>query len=94
MAQPQFRLADITPNAKAVWLYVRDEGGWWRTTELAEALWPDMPPKRGTAAAHQACQLLVLGGHITRREPMGERVCYGVTYACHALPGYSLEPAA
>lgn len=95
MAKPiTLQAVTITPNARAVWLHVRDEGGWWRTTELAEALWPDLSPKRGIAAAHQACQLLLRGGHLARREDMAARVAYGVTHACLPPAGYTLEPQA
>lgn len=69
-----------------VWRLVRDEGGWWTKQELCERL-EITPSELGNIPAS-----LLRAGHCVRRDlPSGRAM--GVTAACVAPKGETLEPA-
>lgn len=76
----------LQPRSLRVWKLVRDEGGWWTREELCERL--QLSPSELMPIA---ASLLRLGYCVRRDLPSGRAM--GVTLACVAPAGETLEPA-
>lgn len=71
----------ITQDTRAMWLMLRNDGGWW-TVNMLTHYW------RPTFALHevqQAVDALEAGGFLGSRDQAGTRI-YCVTSGCKALP--------
>ena len=82
----------LSLQARMVWLHIRDEGGWWSAKELARDLLPGDAHAASTLAP--CLRALTERGLVVRRKPNGWQLVpvYGVTAACAAPVGYTLEP--
>lgn len=81
----------VSPQAKAAWRLLRDEGGFWTASEVGEKLADHLPPSdrprvagRWLSALHARCCVS------TKGTSFGER-SYGVTAKCFAPEGESME---
>lgn len=82
----------LSMQARIVWLFLRDEGGWWTAPELRAELLPGVAPVQAAGAMTHALRALMLRGHVVlRQEPVRS---YGVTSACLPVLGCSLMPGA
>lgn len=86
----------LSLQARMVWLHIRDEGGWWSAKELARDLMPG--DANGPANVTPCLRTLTERGHLVSRrvelQPTKRTVLtFGVTAACSAPVGWTLEPA-
>ena len=73
----------ITPDVRALWLRLREHGGWW----TLDMLTPHWRPTCKPHAVQQAMDALEAGGFVESRGH-ATRVSYGVTSDCKTLPGF------
>lgn len=89
MAQQMFDANGLSLQARMVWLHMRDEGGWYTSTELASELLPQ--DAHGGQAMGRVLYALCKRGHVVQRRLPREG--FGVTHACTPPIGLGLEPA-
>lgn len=82
----------LSAAAKAAWLVLRDEGGYWTATELGLRLQPGAAPEKAGQSAVRWLSALSARGHV-RISPCTRINSYGVTARCIPLPGHTLNPA-
>jgi hypothetical protein len=77
------------------WRYMRDEGGWFRPTEVAAALQLDVGAQRANAAVTKAMQALETRGHVARNPGQLDthRPRFGVTTRCCAPDLETMTPS-
>ena len=76
----------LTPDARALWLMLLNQGGWWSLPEL-QAHWE---PTFTDSELEQLLSALVASKHVAQRtNDFGSR--YGVTTTCTPYPGLSLR---
>ena len=85
---------DLSAGARAVWLLLRNEGGYWTAGDVAEALLPSTTPALGARTCGRWLLALRLRKHVTVRAGDHRVVGYGVTSSCVPIEGESLEPSA
>jgi hypothetical protein len=76
----------INQDARALWLMMRRDGGWWSASMLTHHWRPTFVI--GEITAH--LDALAAGGFLQEREQLGTKN-YCVTSSCTPLPGCSLE---
>lgn len=83
----------VSPQARAVWRLLRDEGGFWTASEVGNRLADHLPPSdrarvagRWLSALHTRCCVR------TKGSGYGDRA-YGVTASCFVPEGESMECA-
>lgn len=86
----------LSPDARAAWLHIRDQGGWYVAADLARELLPNMPVGDGARVAGRWIAALRNRGHLARK-PAGvlrgkSLFAHGVTARCLPIPGESLDP--
>ncbi|UCU93984.1 hypothetical protein [Hydrogenophaga taeniospiralis] len=84
-------VAEVSPEARAAWLRMRDEGGWWTAQELGRELAPDLMD-RAPCAASRWLGALLKRGHVALKPNYLRLKAYGVTARCIPPAGESLEP--
>lgn len=88
---------DLSPDARAAWLYMRDKGGWYTAAELSLELMPGVPVFDGARMVSRWLVALMRRNHVARKPAgvlRGKSVfSHGVTARCVPIPGESLEPA-
>lgn len=87
----------LSPDARAAWLHMRDQGGWYIASDLARDLLPDTPLADGSRVAGRWIAALLNRGHLAKK-PAGivkgkSLFAHGVTARCLPIPGESLDPA-
>lgn len=80
----------LDKNDRAVWLFLRDAGGWHSAREMADALALDA---RGKMRLAWSLRRLLAGGHLVERPNVYGVERYGVTAMCWPYPGETMEPA-
>ena len=76
----------LTPDARALWLMLLNQGGWWSRPEL-QAHWE---PTFTDSELEQLLSALVVHKHVAQRiNDFGSR--FGVTTTCTPYPGLSLR---
>lgn len=83
---------ELSPDARAAWLHMRDEGGWYTATRLGAEVLPDASKGLRGRSAGRWLGALFKRGYVVRRE-WTDCVVYGVTSACYPIPGETLDPA-
>lgn len=73
----------INQDSRALWLALRNDGGWWTVWELAR-FWQ---PTFAEWEISELLQGLVAGGFVAGRDVVPGRTSYCVTSECLALPG-------
>lgn len=71
----------ITQDVRALWLMLRNDGGWWSVSMLTHHWRPTFQPHE----VQQAMDALEAGGFVVSR---AQSTClsYGITSDCKALP--------
>jgi hypothetical protein len=83
---------DLSKEARRLWLFLRDQGGWWTPGELGNRLFDEQYPLAASAAGRHLRPLRERG-HVVHRQ--GRRIRqFGVTAKCMPIPGETLEPSA
>jgi hypothetical protein len=72
----------ITQDVRALWLMLRDNGGWWTVAMLTHHWRPTFDPRE----VQQAMDALEAGGFVTSRN-QATQPTYCVTSDCKVLPG-------
>lgn len=75
----------ITSDARAMWLMLRNDGGWWTAKNLTH----HWRPTFAEWEVNDMLNALVAGGFIEKRT-QDLFITYGITSTCAALPGLSL----
>ena len=75
----------ITSDARALWLMLRNDGGWWTANQLVH----HWRPTFAEWEVNDMLRALVAGGFVELR-PQGPLQTYCITSTCVALPGLSL----
>ncbi len=86
ISQPKTQGNAITQDSRALWLMLRNDGGWWTVNQLVHH-W------RPTYQAWELEELLSAlqgAGFLERRSQGPGHLTWGVTSACLPLPGLSL----
>jgi hypothetical protein len=84
---PVMRDRDLSPIARACWLLLRNQGGWWSASEVAREFGGiEQPGGFGCALA-----ALERRGHVARASHRSIPA-YGVTHRCLPITGETLEP--
>lgn len=76
----------LDANARALWLMVRNDGGWWTVSQLTH-YW------RTTFSAGEVqdyLEALRKGGFLARKAVPGMAWAYAVTPECKPLPGLAI----
>lgn len=84
---------DLSPDAQACWRFMRDEGGWYTSAELAAEMMPGVPLKESTPIASRWLVALIRRSHVARKPAGNGKFKHGVTARCFPIPGESLDPA-
>lgn len=77
----------LTMASRALWLMLRNDGGWWTLVALTRQWEP-------TFTEEEVADLLVgleQGRFVVRRDPRAAVPSFGVTADCCALPGTTLN---
>lgn len=81
-------------EARALWLSVRNEGGWWSVSELTHYWRPGLHEEEVQRHLENLHRMGFLEARA--RGPQTPRSLHQLTYAvtsnCQALPGYELSP--
>jgi hypothetical protein len=72
----------ITEDARALWLRMRTDGGWWTLDQLMHHWKPGCAPCK----VQPAMDALEAGGFVESRDH-ATNLSYGVTLNCKSLPG-------
>lgn len=84
---------DLSLAARAAWIVLRDEGGWWSPGELCSSLLPHANEANASKVAARWLSALHRRGHIARNPRAQRSASFGVTATCHPIPGHSLAPS-
>lgn len=82
----------LTEQDRAIWLHLRDEGGWWRWSEVCQAL--QVQPARGPSSLARLFNRCHLSRRRVGADSDASKWLYGVTAVCQPLPGHTLQPGA
>jgi hypothetical protein len=85
-------LKPCTDGMLKTFRFLRDAGGWWNATEVAQHLVRDAKHDRAAQTAARWLSALARHGYVARR--LGDVSCrFGVTASCLAPAGESLVPS-
>lgn len=89
--QPQ--VSPLSSQARAAWILMRDEGGFYTPGELGSLLLPELDRTRAAKAAIRWIVALQNRQHVAVNPYCLRHKSYGVTSGCFPIPGESLDPA-
>lgn len=73
----------ITPDARALWLMLARQGGWWTVKNITQFWTPTFVDYE----VEDLLQTLVPGGYVMSRQVNPGQVSFAVTSECNPLPG-------
>jgi hypothetical protein len=84
---------DLSQQARDLWVFLQDQGGWWTAGELSQRLVvPETSPYRSASLVGRWLSALTKRQHIAVN-PIPSRVKrFGVTGRCIPISGYSMLP--
>lgn len=82
----------ITAEARAIWLFLVKDGGWWTVKQLTH----HWRPTFAEFEVNDALEALAKGGFLERRQPHGAYAThsafeFGFTSSCAELPGHPTQ---
>lgn len=83
----------VSAGAKAAWLRLRDDGGFWTAGELGRAMHPELDALIAAQKAGRWLSALARRGHVAKNPRDVTRSSYGVTGRCTPPHGLSIHPA-
>jgi hypothetical protein len=84
---------EISKQALDAWRLLRDEGGYWTASEVAQALMPGEFHSLSSARAGRWLSALHRRGHVAMNPSAIRVMAYGVTARCFVPAGESMDVA-